>query len=320
MKKEKHLVIQAHHLYPLLPKFNSHFPSIESLSLYTVYARDFDCHLSEILSSKTLKHLEVNYSSYSNDLSLKEGLISLIEEMELNHISWNSVSHLLQTVKFSNLKTIILNLEGSRLDLDKILVELSLISQLSSLTLSCNYRSRERGKEFYFVFPNLTFFRLGHFDGSFKLNYLLSCMPNLIEFQVNAAVSQNFEIESTTNIRFLSLPLVRSLSSANIFINLIKNTPNLIELSDNSILDDFPSSNDLTFYLKILKEYFEDELQFEIEYYCQPIHLLRTDSDLLKLVQIRSSEVADYLEKRYQLSKYRGAFVKQLFKNEIKNI
>ena len=244
----------------------------------------------------------------------------MIEELELNRVSWNFVSRLLKRVKFPNLKTIILNLEGSRLDLDKILVEFSLTSQLSSLTLSCNYHSRERGKEFSFVFPNLTFFRLSHFDGSFKLSHLLDCMPRLIEFQIDTAVFQNFAIESTTNIRFLSLPLVRSLSSANIFINLIKNTPNLIELSNNSILDDFPSSSDLTFYLKILKEYFEDELQFEIKYYCSPIHLLKTDSDLLKLIQIRSSEVADYLEETYRLSKYKGTFVKQLFMNEIKNI
>ena len=313
----KHLAIQAYLLYPLLAKFNSHFPSIKSLSLYTVYARDFDCHLSEILSSKTLKHLEVNYSSYSNDLSLKEGLISLIEELELNHINWNSVSYLIQTVKFPNLKTIILNVDDSKLDIDEVFGKLSLVSQLSSLTLSCTFLSRERGKEFSFVFPNLTFFHLNCHDCSCKLDHLFNYMPNLIEFKINAAGFQNFGIQSTVNIRYLSLPLSCSLESADIFINFIKTTPNLMEFTNDSNFNGLLLSSDLIFYLNILKKYLGNELKFKIQYYCPLIYLLRKDSDLLKLVQSKSSKVANYLERTYQLSKYKDTFLEFLFTNGI---
>ena len=315
----KHLSIQAYHLYPLLPKFNFHFPSIESISIYSVYSKSFDCYLNEILSSKTLKRLSVNYFGSENDLILKEELISTIEELELNFVDWNFVSLLLQRVKFFNLKTFILNTTDSLLDLDEILEELSRISQLSSLTLSCNFLPRKSDEAFPFFFNNLTFFSLDCYNNLFKLDHLFSCMPKLIEFKVKYEIRREFEIESATNIRFLSLPLSYSLNR-NIFINLIKSMPNLMEFTNYSMLNCFQTSNELSFYLKTLKKYFRNELKFQIDHYCLPMYLLKKDSDLLKLVQGKSSKLADYLERTYRLNKHGDTFIELLFRTEIPNL
>ncbi len=245
--KLKHLAIQVADLYPLLPKFNLHFPLIESINLHRVYAQNFDCHLGEILSSKTLKRLSVDYFDNPTDSTFKEGLSSSIEELELNFVSWKFVFRLIKTVKFPNLKTIILTLKGFELNLNEMLEELSHIPQLSSLTLLCNYLPKEKDEEFSFLFDNLTFFRISQYDSSFKLDYLFSRMPRLIEFIVDKQIHGEFKIESTTSIRFLSLPISYSLENANIFINLIKKTPNLIELTNYPIPDSSLSSNDLAF-------------------------------------------------------------------------
>ena len=314
--KLKHLSIQVADLFPLLKKFNLHFPSIENIRLYGAYSEDFDCHLNEILSSKTLKRLLVSYFEYSNNLSLNEGLSSSIEELELNFVSWKFVSRLLKIVKFPNLKTIILTLKGFELNLNDMLVELSHIPQLSSLTLLCNYLPKEKDEEFSFLFDNLTFFRLNHYDGSFTLDHLISRMPKLIEFRVDKEIEKELKIKSTTNIRFLSLPISYSFESSGIFINLIKWMPNLIEFRNDSNLDDLLSPSDLAFYLKELKEYFGKELPLKIEYYCLPICLLEEDSDLFRFVQSKSSMVANYLERTYQFNKFNDTF-QPLFTNEI---
>ncbi len=69
-----------------------------------------------------------------------------------------------------------------------------------------------------------------------------------------------------------------------------------------------------------MKEYLGNELQFKIEYYCLLICLLKKDCELLRLVQSKSSQIFNYLQRNYRLNKYNDTFIKQLFTNNIMSI
>ena len=107
------------------------------------------------------------------------------------------------------------------------------------------------------------------------------------------------------------------------FINIIKNTPNLIQLTTKetwrSPIQSIPFASELAYYLKVLKEHFHNEFLFEIIPNCFPIQQLTNDAELLKLVRPKSLEVPNYLNRIFPIDTY-NSFVEQLFTIVMKNM
>ena len=72
----------------------------------------------------------------------------------------------------------------------------------------------------------------------------------------------------------------------------------------------------MAYYFKKLKKHFNTQLQFEINPNCLPIKRLKSDSELLKLVRLKSPELPNYLNHIFPIDTFKS-FMKQLFTIEI---
>ena len=297
--KLRYLSIQSKYLAPLLNNFESNFPVIESLDIIRADWRHLDSHLKKIISSKTLKCLQINYYSHKQQhLELEGEVKSSIEELRLTDVWWEYASDLLKSERFPYLEKIYIETDimGCGPDLGKVFEKLSSFPLLTSITLKGSFNFSH--KHWEFKFENLRFFCLGVFLIELDLDYLLSCMPNLIELRIEERFSGELRLRNPVNVRYLKLPFEFFRDNED-YINVIKNTPNLIQLTTKGMILspvlNIPFAPELAYYFKVLKEHFQNELQFEIHPNCLPIKLLKSDAKLLKLVRLKSPELPSYL-------------------------
>ena len=180
----KYLSIQAKYLISLLFRFEIKFPVIETLVVRAAFSVNFDVHLKRIISSKTLKSLQIHYE-YNDKfpLEIDAGTINSIEELKLDNVFWQFVCELIDPERFPCLTKIHLKTENCDLDLKVVLEKLSLFPKLNSLVLIGDFWLSN--EELSFTFPNLTFFCLDCTKGrTIDLDYLLTCMPNLFALQL----------------------------------------------------------------------------------------------------------------------------------------
>ena len=312
-RKLKYLSIQAAYLIPLLKDFNDRFPIIETLVICYADSKISDSHLETILSSKTLKYLEIIHfgieGAYLNILGEVE---SSIEELKLEYVHWGFISNILSYNRFPFLKKIHITLKDTNITLEDIFKKLCHFPQLTSLTL--NGRIYFNNRKLPFRFRHLKYFCLYLSQSVFDLDNLLRCMPNLIELQLIGYSLLELRLKNSILIRYLTLS-VKFLRKYD-FINLIKNTPNLIQLIAKAYWD-FPDeivplTTELMYYFKKLREHFNDELQFKSNPNCFPIKLLKNDDELLSLVRTKSPELPNYFIKNLPVDTFKP-FVKQLF-------
>ena len=298
----KHLIIQASHTIPLLPQFNYSFPMIETLELVAASSDVIDSHLATILTSKNLKCLKIDYSTnYLNYLNFNEKIVSAIEELKLSFVRWKFLTDLFENVQFPNLKMIDLQFIIEGLDLTVVLEVFHPFHQLASLTLDGDFYQNE--KELTLNFENLKFFKLVLCQNSLDLDVLLRCMPNLIELQLNGFDLSMMKLKSPKSIRYLTLSN-RFEDYDKSITNLIKNTPSLIQLIIGRPFFGLKSAflaSELAYYFKMLKIYFNDELQFDVSPKCIPLLLLEKDPHLLQLVRFKSPKLPDYLGQKLPL-------------------
>ena len=202
------------------------------------------------------------------------------------------------------------------MDLGKMLVKLSSFSQLTSLTILGSFSLLNEQLEF--SLPNLKFLCLGESKITFDLEQLLSQMPNLIELRLEGKSSQGLKLQNPIGIRYFTSKETNH-NHYRDFINVIKSTPNLIQLTLKdtcSKIQIVRYATELAYYFKELKGHFNSELQFEINPNSFPIKQLKNDSELLKLVRLKSSELQNYLKSIFPID-ISESFVKQLFTIEI---
>ena len=309
----KYLSIQSIYLIPLLTNFKQNFPQIETLDVSWAHWKNFNSHLKTIISSETLKCLEIEYyESKKCSLDIETELKSSIEELTLKFACWELVSDLLEVERFPCLRKIYFEKRNQDWDLDAVFKKLNAFPQLTSLTLigefyCCN-------EQLPYKFENLKYFCLGVTKTRPGLELLLSCMPNLIEFQVREWHWGNLTLPNPVGIRYFTLPFEYFKHNED-FINIVKNTPNLIQLRRIYGYSNFQSvsfGSELAFYFQKLKEYFDDELQFEINSNCFPIMQLMKDDKLLQLVWLKSPELKSYLNCIFPIETFKP-FVKQFF-------
>ena len=321
--KLQHLSIKSQYLIPLLPNFKSNFPAIKTLEIRWSDSDNLDFHLETIISSETLKCLQINYSENKKSVlnNIERELKSSIEELKLGEVYWEFVPRLLEPERFSCLKKIYIKTNNWDynlvLNLEDVLTNLYPITKLTSLTLDGNFSLSN--EKLSFKFEKLEFFCLNLSQETIDLDHLLSCMPNLTELQLKGEDLRELKLQNTINIRYLELPYNFFKNNGD-YINVIKNTPNLIQLTtkeyDNSPIQSIPFAPELAYYFKELKKHFNDELQFEISPSSFPLKLLKNDAKLEKLVCLKSPELPNYLNEIFSIETFKS-FVKQLFTIEI---
>ena len=318
--KVKHLSIHSEFLIPLLTNFENNFPLIETVVIYSAELVNFKIYWKKIISNKALKFLQLNFfHSDQYYFDIKGEIKSSIEELKLINISWDFVTILFPVELFPHLKNIYIDFVkyGLNLDLGEIIKRLSSFPQLASLALKGFFYSSN--VELSFRFENLIFFHLDSFQGKIDLDHLLNCMPNLIELQLEGRAFGEFKLHNPIGIRYLRLPYHLFWNNGDL-INVVKNTPNLVQLttkeSENSPIQSIPYASELAYYLKKLKKHFQNELQFEIHPNCLPIKLLKSDVKLEKLIRLKSPELPNYLKDIFS-NNSSGVFVKQLFTIDI---
>ncbi len=140
-------------------------------------------------------------------------------------------------------------------------------------------------------------------------------MPNLIELQLEGKNMRELKLQKPVGVRYLTLPIDIFRNNGD-FINIIKNTPNLVQLTTkenwSSPIHSIPFAPELAYYLKVLKRHFQNDFQFEINPNCFPIQQLTNDAELLKLVRLKSPELPNYLNRSFPIDTY-NSFVEQLF-------
>ena len=316
--KLKYLSIQSKYLIPLLINFEEKFPQIETLDISWAHWENLAPHLKTIISSKTLKCLQINYEyNKETTLNIENGITSSIEELKLSSVHWEFVSSLLNVKRFPCLKKIFINTKNKGLDLGKVFEKLSSFPQLTSLTLFGDYFLSD--KQLPFTFKSINFFRLRGFKESFDLDCLFSCMPNLIELQLMGKSLRELKLQNSIGIRYLELPSNFNENNGN-FINIFKNFPNLIQLTTRQYCSistySVPFVSELAYYFKELKEHFKNELKFEINPNSFPIKQLKNNAKLLKLIRLKSPELPKYLEHIFPKKTFQSC-VEQLFTIEI---
>lgn len=126
------------------------------------------------------------------------------------------------------------------------------------------------------------------------------------------------KLQNPIGIHYLTLS-IDFFNSNSDFINIIKNIPNLLQLSsaDNQsyLIYSVSIAPELVYYFKVMKKYFQNELHFKINPNCLPIKLLTSDRELLKLVRIKSVDLPNYLNRILPIDKYLSS-VEQLFTSE----
>ena len=315
-EKLKYLSIGSKYLIYLLKNFENNFPLIETLLVSYTNSVHFNPYLKTIISSQTLKRLEIDFFySEQSPLKIEEEVKSSIEELKLTNVWWKFVSHLLTVERFPCLKKIHIKTKNIGLDLKMILEKLTAFPQLTSLVIIGKFSFSN--ETLPFTFENLKFFCLEFTKETFYLDCLLSCMPNLNELQLEGQSLKELKVRSPIYIRYLSLPFNVFVSEED-FINIVKNIPYLIQLSTNqvSLFQNVLSSSELAYYFSELKVYFQNELQFNINPNCLPINQLKNDDKLNNLVRLKSSELTNYLNRIFPLDSFK-LFIKQLFTIEI---
>ena len=255
------------------------------------------------------------------DYKFGEKFTSSIEELKLENMDWEFVTRLLAKIEFPCLKSLSLNLYDDLLDIYEILSELQQLTELRSLEF-LSYQVWNFGKERSFKFDKLKLFKfdklkLFKFDkltlfkfypskDKIKLNRLLAGMPNLIELIITGRKTPKLYLKKpAASLRYLHVPKSLNESQRGIYVNFLKNTPNLVQLRNSRtnylIVEDGISAGDLAYYLKMLKEYFNDGFSFKIDCNCFPIQLLEMDTKLQQLVRRKSSLLIDYLQENFPL-------------------
>ncbi len=298
--------------------FKSNFPVIETLEISTVKAVDLNSHLETIISSKTLKCLQIDYfSDKKYTLKFKKELKSSIEELKLTKITWEFVSGFLKVERFPCLKKLDIEISNRYSNFEDVLKTLSSFPQLTSLTLRGDFRFSSENLSFRF--ENLKFFCFDSFQNTIDLDLLLSCMPNLIELQLKEWTLRELKLQNTIGIRYLQLSYYVLRDNGD-YINVIKNTPNLIQLTTKkpefSPIRSIPYDSELAYYFKELKKHFNSKLQFKINPNCYPIKQLKRDVKLVKLLRLKSSELPNYLNENFPIDPFKS-FVEQIFKIDI---
>ena len=319
-KKLKYLSSYCNNLLSLFYSFCYLFPVIETLQLYEIASSKLNPHLKEIISCKTLKSLHLYYSYASlTDLNFDEKIESSIEELELKRVNWDFICYLLKNVHFANLKILSLTFRDNSLNLNDMLDKLKILSQLTSLTLSGTFYFLTK-KKFTFSFENMRFFKLESSSGDLDLSNLLSCMPKLIEFELDCYLGCKIDITHQINIRFLTLPIRLLIFNE---LNLIKYIPNLIQFKSitdkNFILKHEIPASDLAYYLRILRNYFNTDMKFNINPKCLPILLLKEDTKLVQLVQLKSPDLIPFISDKFPLTDF-SELVEQLFTTNVEDI
>ena len=126
---------------------------------------------------------------------------------------------------------------------------------------------------------------------------------------------RELKLQKPVGVRYLTLPIDIFTNNGD-FINIIKNTPNLVQLTTKqswpSPIRSIPFAPELAYYIKVLKKHFQNEFLFEINPNCFPIQQLTNDAELLKLVRLKSLELPNYLNRIFPIDTY-NSFVEQLF-------
>ena len=315
----KHLIIQSEHLAPFMLNFDKNFKVIERLEISFRNHQDTFNDLEILFTNSTLKALKLEF--FINDLSnfhfkSNQKCECSFEELELQHVSWKFICLLLDKLTFPRLKKLNFHFKRAAHDLHVVLYKLQTLTELASLSFEGDVEW-EFGEKVPFIFKNLTSFNLGFYGpNAIELDHLLLGMPKLQSlflptWQDNELLLQ----QPVISIRYLYLPMSVDEFEKTAWINFLKNLPNLVQLrncSKKSIVEDGITTDDLIYYLKILKKYFKNELQFKIEYDCLPVLLLERDAKLLKLVRNKSKELVVYLNEIFPLGAF-GILAKQLF-------
>ena len=312
--KLKYLSIQSNYLIPLLNNFKSNFPVIETLDITSVCTSNFNSYLKMLFFSiKTLKSLKINY--IHNDqypLIFGGDNESSIEELKLTNVSWKFVVTFLAVEQFPRLEKIYIESNNENFDLGKVLEKLSSFPQLTSLTLVGKFLLSN--EKLPFAFKNLKIFCLTCPQEIVDLDSLTSCMPNLNELQLLGQSLRELKLQNSVGIRYLVLPS-DFFKFGGEFINIVKNIPNLIRVRRNylfSFTQCVPYAPQVAYYFKMLKEHFQSELRFKINFSCLLIKQLEIDTELFSLVCLKSPELQKYLQSYFPIDNYKP-FIKQLF-------
>ena len=323
-KKLKYLAIRSPGILLFLPALFSHFPVLERLVVNWIYSDDFDPYLKKILSGKSLKSLELEYFDFhTNYLGFNELISSSVQVLKLKGINWKYATFLFDMVDFLILKEIHLSLEDDEFDLNEILERLSHFFHLTSITLSGEH-CQQLDECSSFLFKNLQIFELNCALSSLNLDNFLCGMPNLIELHLRLSGQQHeLNLQKPIQIRYLCFYIEPNNFDSNSLVNFVKNMPKLIQMESfiarNWIIEGEILATDLAYYLQELREYFEDELQFEITFNSWPILLLRTDAELLEIIRYKSPKLSAYLNDKFPMSQCEG-ITKLLFTIEIDKV
>ena len=315
--KLKYLSINFRYLIPLLRNFNKNFPAIEALGISYVSSDDLTPHLKTIISKETLKFLEINFSYYTSyPVSVDIEDKSFIEELKLTNVYWEFVSSLLKVKQFPYLKKIYIETRNENVNLNDFFKKLSNFPLLTSLTLKGKFSFSY--EQLPVTIANLKFFYLEISQEILDLYCLLQFMPNLIEFQLKGGSLKDFRLKNTVGIRYLTFIEI-TLNRNGGLVNVVKYIPNLIQFRNKlrkSPIQNISFAPELAYYLKKLKEHFNNKLQFHINPNCLPIKQLMNNSELLRLVRLKSPKLQDYLKDIFPIDLFKS-FVKQLFTIEI---
>ena len=140
----------------------------------------------------------------------------------------------------------------------------------------------------------------------------------IIEFQLKGGSLKDFRLKNTVGIRYLTFIEI-TLNRNGGLVNVLKYIPNLIQFRNKlrkSPIQNISFAPELAYYLKKLKEHFNNKLQFHINPNCLPIKQLMNNSELLRLVRLKSPKLQDYLKDIFPIDLFKS-FVKQLFTIEI---
>ena len=314
----KHVIIKYEHLSPFMPNFGKYFKVIERLEVEFEGIHETFNDLEKLFTSSTLKGLKLDF--HMND-SIKYKFNTkyecLLEELELRSVSWEFISHLIDKLIFPRLRKITFGYIEELLDLYAVLHKLQMLTELTSLSFEEDARWLF-GNELPFIFKHLISFSWEFHDiDVIELDHLMRGMPKLQSLQFPTWNNNVLLLQQPAiNIRYIYLPVSVSESKKTVWINFLKNLPNLVQLRKSVdydlVVENEITAGDLAYYLKILKEHFKHEMNFIIQYNCYPILLFKKDSTVLKLVRYKSKELRAYLNEIFPLSVF-GLSVKRLF-------
>ena len=280
------------------------------------FSNNFDCYLEAILLSETLKCLQIIYSrNETSYLKIRKEIKSSVESLVLRNVWWEFASNLLEVERFPHLKEISIRIKDENLDLGMMFEKLSSFPQLTWLKIEGDFTfSNEQPS---FTLKTINSFCLESSQATVDLNRLLRCMPNLIELRLIGQSLSEIILQNPVGIRYLILPYDFFKYGVD-FINIVKYTPNLIQLGTVSLypIHNAPFASEFAYYFKMLKEHFNTDLEFEINPNCLPIKQLENDERLLKLVSFKSPELENYLEFIFPIHTFKSV-VMQLFTVEI---